>query len=63
MAKKKVCKNCKFVFESDGECPNCRSNVIANSSQGRIFIKDPNKSEIAKKIDAKMKGEYAMKVR
>lgn len=30
---------------------------------GRLFIMDPDKSEVAKKIEAKKKGEYAIKVR
>jgi len=60
--KKKVCKKCKYYYEGD-ECPLCHSNVMATSSQGRIYILDANKSAIAQKINITVKGEYAIKVR
>jgi len=30
--------------------------------KGRLYVLDANKSEIAKKIESKVKGEYAIKV-
>ncbi len=62
MAKKKVCKNCK-IFVEGNECPICKSTDLSTNWQGRIFIADPKNSKIAKKINAKVKGEYAVKVR
>ncbi|MBD3354362.1 DNA-directed RNA polymerase subunit E'' [Candidatus Woesearchaeota archaeon] len=62
MAKKKVCKKCKR-FVDGNECPNCKGNQFSTNWQGRINILDPEKSEIAKKIGIKEKGEYAIKVR
>lgn len=62
MAKKKACKKCKLFVEGD-ECPICKGKQFSPNWQGRIFILDPTKSEIAKKIGAEMKGEYAIKVR
>lgn len=59
---RKVCKSCK-VFVEGVECPLCKGNQFSLTWQGRINIIDANKSEIAKKIDAKSKGEYALKVR
>jgi len=59
--KKKVCKNCKIFVEGD-ECPICKGTQFSTNWKGRLFILDANKSEIAKKIDAKVKGEYAIKV-
>lgn len=59
--KKKVCKTCKIFVEGD-ECPVCKGNQFVTNWKGRLFILDANKSEIAKKIDAKVKGEYAIKV-
>ncbi len=59
--KKKVCKKCKIFVEGD-ECPLCKGNQFVTNWKGRIHIIDANKSEIAKKIDIKVKGEYAIKV-
>lgn len=62
MAKKKVCKKCKLFVEG-GECPICKGNQFSTNWQGRIYIADPNKSDIAKKIGITVKGEYAIKVK
>ncbi|QQG38863.1 MAG: DNA-directed RNA polymerase subunit E'' [Candidatus Woesearchaeota archaeon] len=59
---KKVCKKCKIFVEKD-KCPICQGNSFSESWQGRMFFLDTEKSEIAKKIDIKAKGEYAIKVR
>ncbi|MFH1511017.1 MAG: transcription elongation factor subunit Spt4 [Candidatus Woesearchaeota archaeon] len=62
MSKKKVCKKCKMFVEGS-ECFNCKGNQFSNSWQGRLFVIEPEKSEIAKKIGIETKGEYAIKVR
>ncbi len=62
MAKKKACKICNRIFEGD-ECPSCGSKEITESFKGRIVVFDPEKSEIAKKIDIKEKGNFAIKTR
>ncbi|MBD3164516.1 DNA-directed RNA polymerase subunit E'' [Candidatus Woesearchaeota archaeon] len=62
MAKKKVCKKCKYFYEGS-ECPACKSNQTASTWQGRLHIIDANRSEIAKKVGINAKGEYAIKVR
>ncbi len=59
--KKKACKKCKVFVEGD-ECPFCKGNQFVTNWKGRIHILDANKSEIAKKIEIKVKGEYAIKV-
>ena len=60
--KRKVCKKCK-VFVKGNECPLCHGNQFSESWQGRINVMDANKSDIAKKIGIKVKGEYVIKVR
>lgn len=62
MAKKKVCKGCKFFYEGN-VCPACKGNQTATNWKGRIAIIDSEKSAIAKKIGIKVNGEYAIKVR
>ena len=59
---KKVCRKCKLFFETQ-ECPICKSTQVANSWQGRFYILDRDKSNIAKKIGITQEGEYAIKVR
>ena len=62
MAKKKVCKRCKLFVEED-TCPQCGTSSFTNSWQGRLYISDAEKSTIAEKVNIKLKGEYAIKVR
>ena len=62
MSRKKVCKNCKIFVEGE-ECPICKGNQFSNLFQGRIYVIDTEKSEIAKKMAIEVKGEYAIKVR
>ena len=62
MAKKKVCKKCK-IFVEGNECPVCHGNQFTMNWQGRINILAPEKSDIAKRIGIKQKGEYAIKAR
>ena len=59
---KKVCKNCKIFVEHD-KCPICQHSNFTDTWKGRLIILDSDKSIIAKKIGAKVKGEYAIKVR
>ena len=40
-----------------------QGDQFTDNWQGRIFILDANKSEIAKQIKIDVKGEYAIKVR
>lgn len=62
MAKRKVCKNDKLFVEGPA-CPICKGNSFSENWQGRIFIIDPIKSDIAKKMDLTHPGEYAIKIR
>ena len=60
--KKKACKKCK-IFVTGSDCPICKGKSFSTNWQGRIYIADPEKSDIAKKIGIKVKGEYAIKVK
>lgn len=62
MAKKKVCKSCRQFYEGN-QCPACKSNNVATTWQGRLYILDADKSTIAEKLGIKVKGEYAIKIR
>ena len=57
---KKVCKKCK-IFVDGNKCPICKGNQFTDSWKGKLIITDAEKSEIAKKLEIKIKGEYAIK--
>jgi len=62
MVKQKACKICKKIYEGNA-CPLCSSKESTDSFKGRIVVSNPEKSEIAKKINIKEKGNFAIKVK
>ena len=63
MVKEKACKICKKVYEVEETCPECGSKEFTNSFKGKIIIVNPEKSEIAQKLNMKKKGIFAIKTR
>lgn len=64
MAKKLASKTSKLLLdETEIRKKELNKDDFSATWQGRIFIIDPQKSEIAKKLDIKERGEYAIKVR
>ena len=63
MAKQRACKICKTIFERTEKCPNCGSKDFTDSFKGRIVIVNPEKSEIAQKLNFKQRGDFAIKTR
>ncbi len=62
MTKQKACKICNTIYEGE-KCPKCDSKESIEGFKGRIIVQNPEKSEIAKKLNIKEKGEYAIKTR
>ena len=62
MVKQKACKICNKIYEGD-KCPKCDSKESTESIKGRIVVLDSEKSEIAKKLNIKEKGNFAIKTR
>lgn len=60
--KKKACRKCR-VFVKGNKCPLCNSEDTTTSWKGKILILDANKSEVAKNLGIKSKGEYVIKVK
>lgn len=60
--KKKACIRCKIMVKGN-ECPICKGTDFTTSWKGRIIIEDVEKSEVAKKLNIKEKGEYAIKTK
>ena len=64
MVKKLASKQTKQLFtEAEIREKNLRKADFSPTWQGRLYFLNPEKSEIAKKLEAKEKGEYAIKVR
>ena len=62
MVKTRACKICKTLHENE-KCPKCDSKEFTETFKGRIVVFDPEKSEIAQKINLKDKGNFAIKAR
>ena len=62
MAKQKACKICKKIYDGE-KCLDCGSKESTESFKGRVFILNTEKSEIAKKLNIKQKGNFAIKTR
>jgi len=65
MAKKKekACKICKNIYEGEDKCPNCGSKEFVESYKGRVYIVNPEKSEVAENLNLKTQGNFAIKTR
>ncbi len=57
-----ACKRCKFINIDTEVCKNCGSTELTKEWYGYVIILNPDKSEIAKKLDIKTPGRYALKV-
>jgi len=62
MAKQKACKICNTIYEGE-KCPRCGSKESTEGFKGRIQVLNPEKSEIAQKLNIKEKGKFAIKTR
>lgn len=59
----KACRTCRRLTDKDN-CPICKCKTPTTQYWGGYLgVIDAQKSEIAKRMDIKSPGEYAMKVR
>jgi len=58
----KACTSCRLIVETGEECPQCHSQGFTEKFMGQLIVLDAEKSEIAKKIEAKLPGRYAIKI-
>lgn len=57
-----VCRECHRIINGQ-TCAICGSSNLSSDWSGMIIIIDPERSEIAKKMDIKVPDKYALKVR
>jgi DNA-directed RNA polymerase subunit E" len=62
MVKTKACKICNRIHD-ENKCPNCGSPEFTENFKGRVYVFEPEKSEIAQKLGIKNKGNAAIKTR
>lgn len=58
----KACANCHYLTK-DNVCPRCKSSSLSEDFGGLVILFDPEESAIAKAMNVKEKGRYALKVR
>ncbi len=58
----KACPNCHFLTR-ESVCPKCKTSGLSDDFSGLVVIFDPEGSAVAKAMNIKVKGRYALKVR
>lgn len=58
----KACANCHFITK-ENVCPKCKSASQSEDFGGLVIMFEPEDSAIAKAMNIKDKGHYALKVR
>jgi DNA-directed RNA polymerase subunit E" len=60
----KACRRCKSLVPREAtRCPVCGSTDLTEDWEGVIVVIDPEKSQLAKKLEITRPGRYALKVR
>lgn len=62
MAVTKACRNCRTIYEG-AKCPACGAADGLDSFKGKVAVLNPEQSEIAKNLDLKQKGLFAIRLR
>jgi len=63
MSVEKACRMCRYVSIGAENCPVCGSSELTDNWAGFIIIINPETSQLAKYLDVKMAGKYALKVK
>ena len=58
----RACRSCKHLTE-ESICPVCKNSEFSDDFSGIVIMFDPATSVIAKAMNIKEKGRYALKVR
>ena len=58
----KACSTCHLITTGN-ICPRCKTPTLSDDFGGLVIIFDPEDSAIAKAMNIKEKGRYALKVR
>ncbi|MEM3377814.1 MAG: transcription elongation factor subunit Spt4 [Candidatus Bathyarchaeia archaeon] len=58
----KACTNCHFITK-ENVCPKCKSTSLSEDFSGIVILFEPESSAIAKAMNIREKGHYALKIR
>jgi len=58
----KACSTCHLITTGN-ICPRCKTPTLSDDFTGLVIIFDQKESEIARAMNNKEKGRYALKVR
>ncbi len=58
----KACTNCHFLTK-ENVCPKCKLTSLSDDYNGLVIVFDPEGSAIAKTMNIKEKGRFALRVR
>jgi DNA-directed RNA polymerase subunit E" len=58
----KACPACHFITK-ENTCPRCKTSSLSDDFSGLVIVFDPEGSAIAKAMNIREKGRYALKVR
>jgi len=58
----KACPTCRLITK-ENVCPRCKTSSLSDDFGGIVIVFDPEGSAIAKAMNIKEKGRYALKVR
>lgn len=58
----RVCRDCHRVVDGEA-CVVCGTANLSEDWAGYLVIIDPERSDVAKKMNIKLQGRYALKVR
>ena len=60
--KEKACRACHKLSEDVKECPVCKGKEFTTFWSGFVLFLQPEKSEVAKKMDIQGMGKYALRL-
>jgi DNA-directed RNA polymerase subunit E" len=58
----KACKKCRLIISQGEVCPICGSHELTTKWSGYVVVLNAEKSEIAKKLNIKVNGRYALSI-
>jgi DNA-directed RNA polymerase subunit E" len=58
----KACSNCHYLTR-ENVCPKCKTTSLSDDFNGLVIVFDPEGSAIAKAMNIKDKGRFALRVR
>jgi DNA-directed RNA polymerase subunit E" len=58
----RACRTCKIIIE-ENLCPICKNTDLSDDYSGLVIILDPENSQLAKKMEIRKKGRYALRIR